>query len=379
MKASRLLSSRLRPDLQPALLRLHASAEVKEFWPALQALLAAAVPHDALVTYLNFLDFRSSWRAARILTTDNAVRPAAWFEGRRQVDMTPRFVLSQPGRLKLYRLSDAVPDSRRLRRSAFFRDYLAPAGWRHLAVMLFWRGDRVCSQIALRRTAAQGDFTAAELRLLQDLHPHLATVLDRLLRQEEEKVRRGWLERFNDHLPFALLLLDFELAPVYVNREGLAQCAAWNRGPLAAAALDHRAVFQVPEAVRAGCAELRRRWLAGGAPAETRTFRCAHPQHRGLVATIALQADDAAHAAKPDFVVHFFRETETAGNFPVRSMLGRLTVAERALAAEILRGGSNREAAAALGKSVFTIKRQLTSIFRKLGVASRGQLLARCR
>jgi len=373
------------PDIQRLLLRLHASTEIHECWNALPALLAEATPHDALVTYLNFFDFTASWRAAKILATPNASRPMTWFEGRRQVDMTPRFVLSQPERIKLYRLSDVIPDEHQLQNTAFFRDYLAPSGWHFLAVSLFWRGGSVCSQVALRRTKAQGDFTDRELALLRDLHPHIETVLNRLIYQEEEKVRRSWLEKFNDHLPFAVMLLSLDFEPIYVNREGMEQCAAWNYGPEAAHAYQPRDVFRVPAEVQSACAELKQRWLfeRAQAPAATRlSARVVHPRFGGLTANITLQAETASFAAKPGFVVHLAREAEglrEAASFPVHSMLGRLTGAERDIARLVLAGKSNEEAAAELGKSINTVKSQLTQIYRKLGVKSRSQMLASIR
>jgi DNA-binding CsgD family transcriptional regulator len=55
----------------------------------------------------------------------------------------------------------------------------------------------------------------------------------------------------------------------------------------------------------------------------------------------------------------------------------RLTVAERAVLAEILAGRSNREIALRRGRAVRTIANQLASIYRKLGVTSRSELVAR--
>src|SRR5688572_13829779 len=130
------------------LLRLHAAADIPQFWHALQSLLGETTPHDALIVYLNFLDFATSWQAAQILATPNAQRPLTWFHNRRQVDMTPQFVLSQPRKIKLYRLSDVVPDFGELQQTAFFKEFLAPNGWHHLAVALYWRGAQVGSQIA---------------------------------------------------------------------------------------------------------------------------------------------------------------------------------------------------------------------------------------
>lgn len=57
--------------------------------------------------------------------------------------------------------------------------------------------------------------------------------------------------------------------------------------------------------------------------------------------------------------------------------LANLTPAERRLVAEIVRETKSEEIASRLGKSSHTITRQLGSIFRKLGVSSRGELVAR--
>ena len=52
-----------------------------------------------------------------------------------------------------------------------------------------------------------------------------------------------------------------------------------------------------------------------------------------------------------------------------------LTRAELAVATALIEGASNREIAAARGSSVRTVANQVASIFRKLGVRSRGELV----
>jgi DNA-binding CsgD family transcriptional regulator len=53
----------------------------------------------------------------------------------------------------------------------------------------------------------------------------------------------------------------------------------------------------------------------------------------------------------------------------------KLTPAEAAVVAEVARGLSNAEIAGKLGKSVGTIKNQLSSVYRKLGVNNRVRLI----
>ena len=54
-----------------------------------------------------------------------------------------------------------------------------------------------------------------------------------------------------------------------------------------------------------------------------------------------------------------------------------LTVAERDVAVRVYRGATNGEIASARGVSAKTVARQLESIYRKLGVASRRELVLR--
>lgn len=53
-----------------------------------------------------------------------------------------------------------------------------------------------------------------------------------------------------------------------------------------------------------------------------------------------------------------------------------LTLRERQIVQRVLRGDSNKAIASQLGTSAHTVKNQLTTIYRKLGVANRILLVA---
>ncbi len=372
------------PSVDKLLLRLHASNDIPQFWEALQELLRETTPHDALIAYLNFLDFATSWQATEILATPNAQRPTTWFQNRRQVDMTPRYVLAQARKIKVYRLSDVVPDESELRRSAFFKEFLAPGGWMHLAVALYWRGDHVGSQIAIRRTKAQGDFTTREVKFLEMVHPHIETVLNRLLAYEEERARRRWLEALNHHLPYALMFLNWDLKPLHVNQAGLEVCAQWNFGVEQARALQPRAVFAPPPEVVSACAVLKNEWLShqsAGTVHPGGVTRVAHPKQPALAASIRLHVEEHVRTAYPGFIVYLENQAgvKPPESMPAYSLLAKLTTAEREIARDVCEGLDNDEIARRHRKSVKTVKGQLTSIFRKIGVTGRAQLIVRLR
>ena len=78
----------------------------------------------------------------------------------------------------------------------------------------------------------------------------------------------------------------------------------------------------------------------------------------------------------PDVFV--LRETECAARpVPPKTLLDRLTPAERSVLLEVLQGLSNQEIAAQRNRAVRTIANQVSKIFLKLGVSSRRTLAAR--
>jgi DNA-binding NarL/FixJ family response regulator len=78
----------------------------------------------------------------------------------------------------------------------------------------------------------------------------------------------------------------------------------------------------------------------------------------------------------PDVFV--LRENEcSARPVPPKTLLDRLTPAERSVLLEVLQGLSNQEIANQRGRAVRTIANQVSKIFLKLGVSSRRTLAAR--
>jgi DNA-binding CsgD family transcriptional regulator len=57
----------------------------------------------------------------------------------------------------------------------------------------------------------------------------------------------------------------------------------------------------------------------------------------------------------------------------------KLTPAEAEVVAQVVRGLTNKEVARALRKSELTVKNQLASVYRKLGLKRRLQLIAQFR
>ena len=378
------------PAAQSALLNLHRALEFRDLWDSLQELFESIVPHDTLVMSVNYLDWKRETSTRRFSsahskhTHDEGAHQMVAQEGR--AFFQP--FLEQNHGIPAYQHSQIVADPRKITRSAYYRRYMRLYDWRYSAHLLFWQGNGVETSFALRRRAEQGDFTPAEMDLLNGIHPHIGVAFDRMRIFEQERQRRQLLERFYRTKPEAVIFLDWHFDPIYVSQDAYALCAAWNLGQERARSYSPQAVFKIPPEIKVACDELKSQWqqrppvnhaAPGDAGYPVRLLRSRLPGHEALV---TLRPERGGTLIKPVFLIRL-RFHDQSAQHPAEPMhaatqnqlLHRLTPAERELAALVCTGLANKEIAARLSKTEGSIKVQLSNIYQKLRVNSRAKLI----
>jgi DNA-binding CsgD family transcriptional regulator len=238
---------------------------------------------------------------------------------------------------------------------------------------------------SLYRAPSQPDFTDTEMELLRYLHPFIGTAIMRVQRLHTERSARRGLEEFNKNIPVGLVFLDWDLQVEFANPEAQRQCANWNFGPEAARALNPRDAFALPAQILAACRRLREAVLARdpkqplSLPGDAAEVE--HTPGGSLRAQVTVLNNPESPLAKPRFLVVLDARPPTslrpaAVGSERMKQLRDLTPREREIALLVCEGMTNAEIAGALRKSVLTIKTQLNSVFRKLGVKSRARLMA---
>lgn len=366
-------------ELDQALLNMHAVQEMKDFWAAACEVLHAALPVHFICMCLRPFALMPStvFRERAPFASEEE------FQRFQEVSPVQAYLSARPG-TALVRISDIVPDSE-LTRTEFFRRFMLPHDDRFFACLNFWHGNLFQGLIGLHRTAAQHDFTDAEMALLGQLHPHFNTVLQRILSLHRERAVRLSLEQLLVNLPIATVLLDWELRVASRNRSAIELCARWNIGPERAAREKCRDEFRLPAPVVDYCTGFKATWN----PCNHRLCPLispagvyfSHPDQPGLRVSVNLLQLDAAPLSMPMFLIRLednrpSRENGGAEKQPAISLLTRLSLREREVAQLVGQGYSNDEVAQRLRKSVLTVKRQLRSIYGKLNVTSRGRLTA---
>lgn len=376
--------SSLSAPLQSELFALHAAIEPEALWLATRSLLRAAVGFHRVTLFLGHLDMGD----ARLVYTDPPIEDwPAWFEARGRDNPFSRWIEEHLGATH-YLFKDVVGPPSQFRSTDFYRDFARAEGWDKGLSCLFWHKGKgsLRAMFSIYRSPREKEFRADELELLLSLSSQIEVAVTRVQRIQREQNFRAALETFNRTMPVPLLLLDWELKIVFANQSAYESLAVWNHGPEKARAYKVRSNAWIPaeldSAIRELKAEIQRREPKSLAKRMPATRVVPNARLPGYCAHISPAHYGQRSLARPGFFVLLQEpqpprhEEEGAQAWKLRA-LRELTPAERELAREACKGYSNAQLADRLSKSILTVKSQMNSIFQKLGIRSRAELIAR--
>ena len=361
-------------------LEMNAAIDSESFVKAAVKLLEAAVQCDIVHVLLHYY-------------MDHGRSTLVW--GSKGQDYTPDFVKASmlvnphwphlarnPG-LKVWLFSSNYASPEEMERCPYYIGYIKGIGVRHAVALLFWNETLDASNFILapNRTEDKEDFTPEELELLEQLHTHIDVAYKRVQRLENAACARKGMERFLEMLPLPMVLVDWNLTPVFHSSPAARAAATWSgRSPHEKEATNG---FVVPEDIRSALSEMREGWACalrmdfGSVPFQERVL--VHSTRPGCRAHISMTSLGSTQFGEPSFVVRFESGCELVSGGTGEGKLNaltRLSPAERTIALMVCDGKSNQEIADALGRSLSTVKSQIYAIFKKLGIASRTRLVA---
>jgi len=363
----------LDPQLAPPILALHAALDLDTLWHAMVKLLDAAIPVNDLIAALPYEGVMPmTFRTTVVVEDMHAYRIRMEKAGPPMAQV----IASSPG-LRTTFLDDHMPEAQLLS-SPFYREVMEPDGVRHLAGLLFWNDKQFIAHIGINRTAAQGPFTPAERELLDHLHPHLAHAITRVSRLDSQHAVIKMLQHALDHPMEGLVLLDSKEQIVFHNAAAADACAWW-RGGRTEALMQSRqsSSFVLPPELRQHASALLNRFREHlsqpqlAHPADPLEEHCSHPSIKGLQATLAVIAPPN-QAVPPHVRIRITRMSKDQKGLP----LHLLTHAEHRTAHLAADGLRNEDIATYLGISVNTVRAHLRSVFDKLGIDHRGELVS---
>ncbi len=376
--------SALPGALDERILALHAAIDRESLWSGVRDLLAAVCAFERVTLFLGHLGMGE----ARLVYTDPPIeRASGWFEERGKLNPFSPWIAEHVG-VPYYRFRDIVGPPEVFRQTRFYREFAQAEGWDKGLSVMFWNREEMRAMFSLYRSEERKDFSEAELGLVLTLARHIEIAIVRVQKIHRDENFRGALQSFARTLPAPLLLLDWKAKLDFANRAAYESAAVWNYGEERARSFNARDCFRVPGAIVEAVDELKKRIqtiepkaLGTSMP---EAILVQSPRGERLKARVSPVHFGQNSLARPGFFVLFQEPVELSEDADPETLAKRkrralqaLTPAEREVVQHICRGARNAEIAAALSKSVLTVKTQVNSIFQKLGIKSRSELVAR--
>lgn len=362
------------PRFQKLLLALHTATESRRFLKAAERLIHFAIPCDVVYTLLHYSMDRGrstvAWGSDGSTFSNEYLReslignPLGWV------------LATKPG-VKTWALCDCYPSIEAMESDPFFIRFIQGIGIYHASTMIFWRENLNGADLVMgpHRSAEWPKFSPEEVGRMEAIHPHIDAAYRRVIKLESQTCARRGLEEFVSMLPLPAILIDWEFVALFQNNTAENAAAVWNGndGHLKPSGRD---IF-VPSDLLTVIEEMRGEWTTAlredPGPAVFRERVVRHPHESGMRALISMTALRSPHFGRPSFVVRF--ETDRRGPDGALSALTRLTSREQKLVKLVCEGQSNQEIADAVGRAVNTVKSELHTVFKKLGIPSRTRLI----
>ena len=366
------------PETAAALLRIGAATSYDDFADGVMGFLDQSIVFNTAEVRLRILDKNSddALHTSRRGPVSSLIYTPEQVAMRKRLAPAFQFMEKNPG-TKVYRgAHHTLPPRRELEATQFYKEFMQPEGWHDYLGLGFWNNSGRDGWIFINRTANQPLFSSQDVTFFQDLYPFFASSLQRINLLNDEQALRADLEESLLDLPIATLVLDWQLNVSHANRAAHRLALSWQHGADAGRMLKGPEQIEVPVEILAACRELKDLWRPGLLTTETRRL-VSHPSRPGVQATVTLLRPNSLRLGTPSFLVRITEVEHYAGDRAARrtQLLARLSVAERDVALQVLRGATNKAIADQLGKSVPTVKNQIHAILEKTGADSRAELM----
>jgi DNA-binding CsgD family transcriptional regulator len=381
------------PLLSPGgLLKLQAALTSEEFWEAAQVLIDEVAPSPTRWLCLRPIRMATALRLLRetrtVRESDGKHADKDTTSDHEEAALLKELFARHPA-ISHFRSNPLVPvvhlrsrDNRNGNRNQV--EFLRRRRWSFGAALAFWNKSQLEGLLLLHRRNSDGDYTSTELERLRQLHPQLEKALCRIIKSRRQEAEKKALASILKPLPLPLVLCDWRLRILCESADGVEALAAWKLGEDRAHVLNHSSKRELPPELTEFCRARITAWEEAGsrhrALLEKEESELCHPHQPRLRAHLRLVRAKSFPLIKPLFLLRFETRRPDRQSVEIHpdnfASLSQLSVAERELALLVCRGHSNAGIARRLGKSVYTVKAQLHSIFGKLKVKRRSQLIA---
>lgn len=334
---------------------LQSALDLESLWRACLALLEQRIPHvscSLMFDIVNFEPNRAKHHVARSRKPD--YMPAT------SLSVSGPYLARHP-QIALYTYSQITaedPDAHRRR-----LDQEPDPEWDEFVHLAFWAEGRPEAIFSVHWPPDRGELTLSERAFLEQLHPMIEAGLRRVRALQTEGTRRAAFESFLRKLPLSVMFVAPDGKLLFATPEAMEQCERWNRS------LRNTTAPPLPEGLPQ---------MLDAEERPSMTFD--HPSVQGLTVKVESGWQNPELKLHPYYTLSFTDLRTAAADAESLSpaalaLLERLTPGERRVALKVALGLRNDEIAQQLSRSRRTVEFQLNSIYRKLNINGRSQLI----
>ncbi|MGH8506052.1 MAG: helix-turn-helix transcriptional regulator [Stenotrophobium sp.] len=363
MQNLRIRPAKLPDDSHTAVVDLQSALDLDSIWKSCLKLVRNQLPHRSCSLMFNIVGLEPTSAKHHVESSRNpGYVPAT------SLTISGPYLERHP-RVQLYTYSEILsedPDAMRRR-----IEQEPDPEWTEFVHLAFWRDERPEAVLSIHRPPDHSDLNSEERAFLEYLHPMIEASLRRVRATEQDCARRLAYESLLYRMPVATLLVADDGHQLFATAEGKKLCERWNRGLREAA----ERKLQLPQS-------LVQLFGSSAQASGGKILKLHHPRIKGLTATVERSLHTAALRERPSYVVTLADEhsaaVDAASTQPspeAWAALQKLSPTERRVALLVAKGLRNDEIAEHLCRSRRTIEFQLNSIYRKLSLSRRTQLV----
>lgn len=274
---------------------------------------------------------------------------------------------------RIVRVSDVMPVAA-VKQTKYYEKVMQIEGWLHGIGLFFWFGNELIAAVAVNRTEEQGDFDGEDIAWCESVYENIEVAIKRVASSEAERMVRFGLTELLFNSREALLILDWDLHVQHCSdRARLLLAQQWNID------IGEDVAVVCPQELLTACETLKSDVVSAlqlnrPLPTPEPISIALHGDTKFMI-RIELLRLSSEPLAWPAFAIRFLSGESHENAIPLTG-LSALTATELRLAMFAAYGHSNKELARELGKSALTVRNQLSSVFEKLGVRNRSELVA---
>ncbi|MGH8444508.1 MAG: helix-turn-helix transcriptional regulator [Solimonas sp.] len=346
-------------------LALQSAIDLESFWGACVSLVGQRLPHRSCSLMFDIVDFEPNQARHHVVQPRNpGYVPAT------SLTISGPFLARHP-QINLYTYSQIVSEDPDAHRRRLVQE--PEPEWNEFVHLAFWDRGRPEAVLSIHRPPDRSSISDDERTFLEQLHPMVDAGLRRLRALDREWTRRAAYENFLRRMPLSVMFAGIDGRLLFATPEAERQCERWNRGLL------NTTAGSLPEALPAMLkASDDERLLAAGL--SSAFVSIAHPRLPGLAVRVERGWQNPALRLHPYYALSFVDErgadsAPDALSQAALALLQQLSPSEQRVALMVTQGLRNEEIAQRLSRSRRTIEFQLNSIYRKLQINGRTQLV----